>query len=390
VDLGGRLPGRELPGARRAAHVLALGVVRLLTLRRLHRYIGLSLLALWLVQAGTGVLMVFHWELGDALIAGRAAPTDWVALERRIAQLGAAHSGDQVSSVYPTAGARDRYDFYVGESSGLSRTVRTNGAGEVLAMWSSGGEGAHRPLIEAAVELHQSLFAGHAGRLLLGASGLFLLGNLVIGLKLAWPAVGTWLRALRPPARGPALARLYGWHRALGLWLAVPALVIVSAGILQAFDDTVEGLLGTELPGPTFAATAAPVAVGPAQAVAIALANFPGATFAGMTMPGDARPWYRIRVRQPGELRRVYGTTTVYVATADGAIDVANDARSAPWKKRFLDATWPLHTGEAAGLGGRVLALATALCILGSIVLGGLLWWRRRSFAQRLAGGPRP
>lgn len=363
------------------------------TLRRLHRYLGLALLALWLVQAGTGALMVYHWELGDARIAGGHAPTDWPALERRVAQEDAARPGEHVLSVYATAGSRDRYDLYLSRPDGGGRTVRTNGAGDVLASWTSGGARATRPWIEAAVELHQTLFAGHAGRLLMGASGLFLLTNLAMGLGLAWPVAGGWGRALRPPTRGPALARLYGWHRALGLWLALPALVIVCAGILLAFDEAVEGLFGAAPPQPTMAAAAPSPGparpVGLAQAVTTALARFPGAAFAGLSMPADGQPWYRIRILQPGELRRVFGTTTVYVAVADGALEVTNDARHASLARRFIDACWPVHTGEAVGPAGRVLALATALCLLASTVLGGLLWWRRRPAAGRSAGGSR-
>jgi uncharacterized iron-regulated membrane protein len=348
------------------------------TLRRLHRYLGLTMLALWLVQAGTGVLMTFHWEIGDARVAGREAPTGWPALEQRMDRLAAEHPGSEVRSVYPTAGSPNRFDFFVDDASGATDVIRTNGAGEVLASWPSGRDYARAPWIETAVTLHQSLFAGHTGRLLLGASGLVLLSNLLVGLRLAWPAPGEWRRALRPPTRGTATARLYGWHRAVGLWLALPALMVVSAGILLAFDDAVEELLSAAPPEPSFAVRAGPAPLGPARAVALALGRFPGATFSGLTMPSATQPWYRVRVRQPGELRRVYGTTTVYVDPADGAIDVVNDARAAPWRRRFLDACYPVHTGEAAGAAGRAAVLATALGVITSIVLGGCLWVRRR------------
>ncbi len=347
-------------------------------LRRLHRYLGIAMLTLWIVQAGTGLLMAYHWELGDALIAGRHAAPDWRAVERHLGEIAARQPGGRVRSIYPTAGAPDRFDFFVDDASGATEVVRTNGAAEVLASWPSEHDYARAPWIETAVVLHQSLLAGHTGRLLIGVSGLLLLTNVFFGLRLAWPAAREWRRVLRPPMRGPAAARLYGWHRAVGLCLSLPVIVLVCAGILMAFEDEVADVLHSDPPEPSLAVVAGPDSVGPARAVALALGRYPGATFSSLALPTPAEPWYRVRVRQPGELRRVYGRTTVYVAAADGAIEVTNDALRAPWVRRFVDASYPVHTGEAAGAAGRALAFTSALGVLVLSLLGATLWWRRR------------
>ncbi|MBS0373844.1 MAG: PepSY domain-containing protein [Proteobacteria bacterium] len=347
--------------------------------RRLHRYLGLALLALWLIQAATGVLMVFHWELGDATAPGPSAPADWPALERRIDALAAEHPGSRVTSVYPTGGRDGRFDLFVEGADGAGQAVLVDGAGSEIGRWRSGGGLAGTRWLEAAVTLHQTLFAGHRGRLLIGASGLLLLTNLLLGLRLAWPARGQWGRALAFLRRGPATVRLHAWHRTLGLWLALPLLVVAGAGVLLAFDDAVEDWLVGAEPAPSILAVRSPPAVGPAHAVQLALDRFPDAIFSGLTMPSDERPWYRVRLRQRGEIRRVFGTTTVLIGLGNGMVEVANDPRGASWQRRFVDACYPVHTGEAAGLGGRLLALATALGLLTSIVLGGTLWWRRRS-----------
>jgi len=346
--------------------------------RRLHRYLGLTLLAVWLIQAATGALMVFHWELGDATASGPAAPADWPAIERRIDALAAERPGSRVTSVYPTGGRDGRFDLFVEDALGAEAVVLTDGAGTEIGRWRSAGGLAGTRWLESAVTLHQTLFAGHRGRLVLGASGLLLLTNLLLGLRLAWPARGDWRRALAFVRRGSATTRVHAWHRTLGLWLAAPLLVIAGAGVLLAFDDAVEDLLVGPPPAPSLIAMRGPPAVGPAHAVQVALARFPGATFSGLTMPSDERPWYRVRLRQPGEIRRVFGTTTVLVGLGNGATEVANDPRHASWQRRFVAACFPVHTGEAAGLAGRLLALATALGLLTAIVLGGTLWWRRR------------
>jgi hypothetical protein len=61
------------------------------TLRRsilkLHRWLSLGAALFWLLQALTGVLIVFHWEITDAGITGSHRPTDLAAIEQRIGAL---------------------------------------------------------------------------------------------------------------------------------------------------------------------------------------------------------------------------------------------------------------------------------------------------------------
>jgi hypothetical protein len=50
-------------------------------LRSVHKYLSLTMAAMWLLQAATGVLLVFHWELDDWAVSDgqgadpTAAPT---------------------------------------------------------------------------------------------------------------------------------------------------------------------------------------------------------------------------------------------------------------------------------------------------------------------------
>lgn len=51
-----------------------------MSLRAVHRYLSLAVLAIWLVQAITGSLSVFRWELDDSSIRTASVPTDWDGL----------------------------------------------------------------------------------------------------------------------------------------------------------------------------------------------------------------------------------------------------------------------------------------------------------------------
>jgi uncharacterized iron-regulated membrane protein len=347
------------------------------TLRRVHRWLAFGLGALWVSQALTGLLMVFRWELDDAPLAAPAVPLDLDALGERIAAIDAEQPSRRVVQLFATGGVDGRYDLYVDDADGNTDMVRIDGAGRVLRTRPSGHDG----FIPSAALLHQTLFAGDTGKRIIGVSGLFLLATVVMGLVLAWPARSAqWRGALMPRGARPGAARRYAWHRAAGLWLVLPAVVLLGAGVLMTFESSLEHWLGQDETPPELAAVPAPVGqpVPPAQAFRTALARFPSAELSGAALPSDDRPWYRIRVRQPEEWRRAYGTTVVYVAAADGRVLRVEDALDAPAARAFISNLYAIHTGEVGGLAGRLLTLAIGMWLATMLVLGFGLWSARR------------
>src|SRR3546814_11943238 len=63
-----------------------------------HRWLSLGAAAFWLLQAFTGILIVFHWEITDAALSDIHRPTDLAAIERRIDTLAPAGSGGRMSA----------------------------------------------------------------------------------------------------------------------------------------------------------------------------------------------------------------------------------------------------------------------------------------------------
>jgi uncharacterized iron-regulated membrane protein len=345
-------------------------------LRRVHRWLALTLGVLWLSQALTGLLMVYRWELDDAALDGRAVPLDAAALGARIAAIEADPAGRKVTSLWASGGVDGRFDLYVDDVDGGREIVRVDGAGRVLRRRGS-GEG----FIPTAADLHQTLFAGDRGKTIVGLSGLVLLASVVIGFVLAWPArAKQWRQVLRPRGARAGVARRYAWHRAAGLWLGGPALIVMGAGVLLAFESTLGGWLGAHATPAGLESVVAPAAtpVAPDAAIETALAQFPGAALSGVSLPSAEQPWYRIRVMQPGEWRRVYGTSVVYVAAADGRVLRAEDALRAPGRTAFLSNLYPVHTGEALGVAGRLLTLLVGVWLFSMLVLGFGLWLARR------------
>ncbi len=349
------------------------------TVLRFHRILSLVASVFWLLQALSGVLIVFHWEMNDATVAGAARPVDIGALSRQMETLPrTAGLGWTFQSIWVTAGQPDRFDIKIGnEATGETRSIRVAGDGSVLRNRSSNDQWRNGAWVGTLVEFHHNLLGGDLGAWIVGCSGVLLLTNILLGLKLAWPRRRLWRRSLLPRKTRPGPARIHSWHRAIGLWLALPALVSVSCGTLLVFHDELVEALGAS-PAVVAEPSNAPLRIGPEQAIAIARGQFREASLVALYPPSAEAPWYDIRLLQPNELRRAYGTTNVAIDARTGAVLRLHDPATAAASRTFTDGLFPIHTGEAGGLAGRLLVMLIGLWLATMIILGLRLWWLRR------------
>jgi len=336
-----------------------------------HRWVSLAAVAFWLVQALTGLFAVFHWEIDDLLVAGVHRPTDFHAIERSVRDL-------PVSSIWTSAGRPDRYDVNLPD-----RALRIDGAGNVLRTHPDGHRFANGGFVETLVVLHQSLLSGDKGRAIVGFSGFLLASNLILGIVAAWPRRGQWRRALRPVNKGSRVAVLYSWHRALGLWLAVPSLLLVTAGVLLAYEDSTERLLHAASPPVEPRPSAERPRIGMADAIGRAIARHPGSDVSGIRFPTPENAVWTLTIRQPGEPPAVYGKTRVMISAADGSIVADLDALKVPAGARVFNSLFAVHTGQIVGRIGRVVVLTMGVWLTAMIVLGVSLWMTRRKTARR-------
>lgn len=351
-------------------------------LRILHKYLSLTVAALWLLQAVTGLLLVFHWELDDWGLAGPARALDPASFGDALERLKADHPRQTLAGVYPSGGLAGRFDVLLSDSTGATDVVRIDGAGALLRQRPWNHDFLHIGWLQIATYLHQTLFLHTTGNWIMGFSGLLLMTNISFGLSLAWPRPGQWLRTLTPPRSGPLVTRLWGWHRAVGLGLAIPALLLVCAGVIRAYDDPfAEYFENTRPDPPAEQAGHEPLlaSVSIAAVLRTALQLYPGATLAALEFPDAHSPWFKVRLNQPHDLRRTSGTTAVYISSRSARVLANYDYRALPAKTRVWDAVYPLHTGEIGGAAGRCLTALVALWLITMIALGLSLWWKRRA-----------
>ncbi len=346
------------------------------TIVRLHRWLGLGALVFWVVQALTGVLILFNWEVDDALLAAENSRFDAVAIERSLEDISSENPDAKISSVWTSGSGNSRFDVYLSGPDG-DHTVRIDGSGQILRVRGDESGLANGGWIEILVLVHHNLLSGDIGSWIVGISGSLLLSNIVMGVVLARPWKVGWANALKPVSPKAKQARRYSWHRAVGLWAAIPVFITVSAGVLLVFYDGLEAAMGTPPRTTVIERRDGTAEIGVAQAVNIALSEFKQSSLTAVTMPGDGELHYSIRLRQDNELREIYGTTTVIVSAIDGRVLETFDARNASAERTFLDSLFAVHTGEAGGLAGRILMILVGLWILTVSILGALLWWSR-------------
>ncbi|MEX6634531.1 PepSY-associated TM helix domain-containing protein [Hyphococcus lacteus] len=350
-----------------------------------HRWVSIVFAAFWVIQAATGMIAVFHWEIDDATIPGAHHPTNFSLIEQRIDEYVSASPGRKVSSIWSSAGFADRYDVNISTiTSEPSHVLRIDGIGTILRKRTENETLANGGFISLIISLHHNLLGGTLGKLIVGISGIVLLSNLFIGVYFAWPRHGNW-RSLLPKADNNLnVAWYHSWHRALGLAFFIPAIFVVFFGVSLAFEKSLSKLLNAPA-----ASHPAPDdswvnhEVGLRDVVEGALSRYPEAKVAGISFPSSDYPVWKITLNQPEEAARAYGKTRVFLNAADGSVLSDYNTLTAPAGNRFMDALFSIHNGEIGGVIGRIITFSVGLWLLLMITLGIGLWLARRDRARR-------
>ncbi|UGQ47823.1 PepSY-associated TM helix domain-containing protein [Massilia endophytica] len=385
-------------------------------LRDIHLYVSLIFGTLFVLAGLTGAALAWDHELDAALnptlLHSRApqgaadiAPSPaqvQAAVERlsqdkeygRPSQLMLPFEADDVYVAWYRQPAKDkgRFDTDVSRQVMLDRYTL-----QVLGERNYGEFGLSRPLLMPTLfHLHRYLLAGEFGKTLIGISGLLLTITSLLGLCLWWPK-STWssLRKSLTVAGDWKSRRFhYSFHRSAGFFMTPILAVLGFTGMAMNLPDWVRPVVGAVSvlqPNDKVANEAAQgrKPIGVAAAMQAAQQRVPAGRISRVAL-GSAKAPYEIRLRQPGEVRKGDGLTRVSVDAFSGAVLRVRDPLTAPSGDTFFNWQFPLHTGEAFGLPGRVLVSVSGLMPLLFMITGLVLWLGRRAIHRRaLATAPR-
>lgn len=153
------------------------------TLRSVHKYLSLALLSFWLLQALTGIFLVFHRELDDLVTGQPPRPLDAAQLERSVERLQEANAQSRVTSIYLTSGQGRNFDISLEDQAGDVQIVRMDGEGRILLRRPLEGPITQGGIYILANRFHRTLAAGDLGGWIVGISGILLLTNLIIAIR---------------------------------------------------------------------------------------------------------------------------------------------------------------------------------------------------------------
>lgn len=348
---------------------------------RIHRWTALTLGLHWLLLALTGFALVFHREIETAWIGAGPAIVGPAQIEPALAAAEAVLPGSATRVVVQDAPVRALRVFVdVGKAKHVV-TVDAMSA-KVLSVTPLDGGTSPSGIIRFVYRLHQQLLLGHRGELLVGASGLFLLATALTGLWLGWPRRGQWKRTLWPRLSGKPWQKLYVLHRSAGLIVVAVLVISALSGAGMVWGKPIRGWLGAV--GLAEAAPPPPANVGaprlsPDAAVRRALRVFPQASFVRLDLPAPGAANFQVQMRQPGELRAVFGTTSVTIDGRDGRVLTQRDSRRALAGDIALDAMFAFHNGEWVGAPGRIAVALAGLLLLATSIFGLSTWLLRPS-----------
>ena len=339
-----------------------------------------------LLMACTGVVLSFERQITAAADGFNLASPGEAAKPEQLVALVQAGDLKGASGLTISADPTQPAAFQFGKE----KTVFVHPqSGEVL------GEGAKgtRAFFQFVTGLHRWLAlkgeAQETGKSVTAAAGLvfffIILSGLVIWIPKRWTRQGVKvITTFQPQLKGRA--RDWNWHNVLGIWFALPLLVISATGVVIGYpwaNNLVFRLAGEEPPPQK---GKGPPPGGPAAAAIVTT----GWNAAFATVQGQSPGWQSIQFQFP------QGKAT------DGVFQVFNSHRGRPdlrqvitvdlasgevrKTERFADQstgrrwrTWIrwVHTGEAGGWAGQLLAAFSALAAITLVWTGLALSWRR-------------
>lgn len=222
--------------------------------------------------------------------------------------------------------------------------------------------------------------------------GLFLFISALTGLYLWWPRRGKFKKSVTIK-RGASPERFYfDLHKTTGFYSSIILLILAFTGFSFSYVDYIKPLIRSfsavkekHLEEPDVKSkvidNAQPLSI--ARAVAQADSIFPDAELRGVSTPDGKEGVYCISKRQSGEANHRWSRSKVWIDQYSGKVLAVQDPNQFTAGETFLNLMWPLHSGEALGLTGRILWCVIGLAPLVLYATGILRWLQKRRAAKQ-------
>ncbi|WP_045224136.1 PepSY-associated TM helix domain-containing protein [Methyloterricola oryzae] len=370
---------------------------------QVHLWLGLTAGAVLALIGLTGSVLVFWQELDAWLSPGQfrvSAPAESASYRPLDEIVAAARTGAPPGAepgfVYYPEGPEDVFTFFfdkpgatVGESDTLNVSVNPYTARVTgTRVFYSGTSYFDNCLMGFIFKLHYALLWKEGGVVLVGGIGVLLVVSVLSGLILWWPLTGQWLNALTIKRRASAERFNFDLHKTFGFYSTLVLLAVLVSGVYMNLPEQVVWLVervskvnpldefhSTVLTGST------PIGLG--RAVENARASYPLGRLRFLNLPSSPEGVYQICGQGGDELARyVLDTRCVSIDQYTGAVLQVTDPAHGSGGDVFIQWQWPLHSGQAFGMTGRLLVFASGLACPVLFVTG-IIRWRQKKRAAR-------
>lgn len=367
----------------------------------IHKYIGLTAGALFILSGLTGSLLAFGPEI-DAWLNGALMSVEVpaAAKEKPLADILAAAKaavlpgGELDPMIFfprrPGACFKLTYSMPSGQNGSRTYEIFVNPftgtlTGQRLASDTSNPFAGS--FMNVVASLHYTLLLGNRGETIMGFAALFLIGSLLSGLILFWPGPGGWRQAFAVKWGATKERVLYDLHRVTGACAVVLLAVTLVTGLSLIFSTQARMLVAlfspvalNRLPALKSDWRSAKHPLGPDAVAAIAARAVPDGELTVMTLPDSDDGVYVISSRAPDEVNVTDAQRKLVIEQYSGKILFMQDPHRLTAGEKVLEWLYPLHRGEAFGAAGRAVILALGLVPLLLYVTGFLRWrWKRRA-----------
>ncbi|MCX4186977.1 PepSY-associated TM helix domain-containing protein [Methylophaga sp. OBS4] len=228
--------------------------------------------------------------------------------------------------------------------------------------------------------LHFTLLMDEYGELFLGFMAILILINLIIGIYLGWPrskAAWDWLMA-RNKRVTPFIGKLRRWHILMGLTATPVFVVLIISGISMIFHVQTDTLLSRPHP-PQLKVDFKPNSpINPDNWLPAVQQYWPDAEWMRISPPTEISPAAGITLRQPGDPRQTTGSSMLWLHPQSSTVLAQQQLNTMGFLPQLSFWLFPLHSGEALGLSGRLLVFITGFLTTALTLVGGWLWYRRK------------
>jgi uncharacterized iron-regulated membrane protein len=371
-----------------------------------HLWLGLSAGLILLLVGLTGSILVFWQEIDATLnpsLQQVQAPTKGQAAYMTLTEIvNAADAAVPTQAkrsliYYPRHEGLAFWFFYempnpVKEGSNSLNVFVNPYTGKVTGtrIWSHADNVLENSLISFIFELHYDLLLGwDQGSWVVGVIGILAFISVLAGLIVWWPLTGKWRKAVTIKRRASVERFNHDLHKTSGVYMTLVLLAVLISGVYFNFGDQFRWLVScfssvtpvgqfksTPLPGKK------PVAL--EYAMACADERYPEGQLYWFSVPNKAEDVYVLtkHVDFGGIFR---GRRQIVLDQYTGEILHVADPLAGSGGNVFLQWQWPLHSGQALRMPGRILVLLSGLCCA-LLFVTGFIRWRQKRHAKLLGG----